>query len=108
MKPLKDFILEWNYTHRSVIFSLQEAPIIRKPTEVGIRYSTAKYPDLSTKKWNSLVDLVDAKSHGTMCVVTNEYLFERGIINIGIASANHNYQERLVIGVLRWIGEKFF
>ena len=43
-----------------------------------------------------------------MYVVTDEYLFERGIIDIKIASSNHNYQERFVVGVLRWIAEEFF
>jgi len=108
-QTLKDFVLEWNELHDRFVFSFQEAPGTSRPTEVGIRYSAAKYQDFfSTDKWNRLKDIVEAKSHGTMYVFTDEYLFERGIIDIKIASSNHNYQERLVTGVLRWIGEEFF
>ncbi len=106
---LDDFIFSWNKAHKRFIFSAQEAPVIGRPTGVEIRYSAAKYQNFfSTDKWNKLKDVVEAKSHGTMYVVTDEYLFERGIIEIKVASSNHNYQERLVVGVLRWICEEFF
>ena len=106
---LDDFIHNWNRLHNGFIFSAQEAPITGRPTEIEIRYSAAKYQDFfSTDKWNTLRDVVEAKSHGTMYVVTDEYLFERGIIEIKVASSNHNYQERFIVGVLRWICEKFF
>lgn len=106
---LKDFILDWNKSHNRFFFWSQEIPGIGRPTEVGVRYSAAKYQDFySTDEWNRLRDVVDAKSHGTMYVVTDEYLFERGIIDIKVASSNHNYQEYHIISVLRWIGEEFF
>lgn len=108
-QTLSDFICEWNQTHRRFIFSAAEAPMCDRPISVDIRYSAAKYQDFySAKQWNSLTDLVEVKSHGTMYVTTDERLFERGIIEIKVASSNHNYEERLVIGVLRWIGEEFF
>lgn len=108
-QALKDFILDWNKSHNRFVFSAQEAPVTGRPIEVEIRYSAAKYQDFfSTNKWKKLKDVVEEKSHGTMYVVTDEYLFERGIVEIKIASSNHNYQERLVVGVLRWICEKFF
>ena len=108
-QTLKDFILEWNGSHKHFNFSMQEAPGTGRPTEVEIRYQAAKYKDfLSAKNWLSLKDIVEAKSHGTMFVFTDECLFEYGIVEIKIASANHNYQERIVVGVLRWIYEEFF
>ncbi len=108
-QALKDFILDWNKSHNRFVFSIQEIPATGRPTEVEIRYSAAKYQDFfSTDKWIKLKDVVEAKSHGTMYVVTDERLFERGIIEIKVASSNHNYQERFIVGVLRWIGEEFF
>jgi len=108
-QALKDFIFDWNKSHNRFIFSAQEAPATGRPTEVEIRYSAAKYQDFfSTDEWNRLKDVVEAKSHGTMYVVTDEYLFERGIVEIKVASSNHNYQERFIVGVLKWIGEEFF
>lgn len=108
-QTLNDFILEWNKPHIRFVFSAQGTSATGRPTEVEIRYSAAKYQNFfSTDKWNKLKDVVEAKSHGTMYVVTSEYLFERGIVEIKVASSNHNYQERLVVGVLRWIGEEFF
>ncbi len=106
---LKDFILDWNKSHNRFSFWFQEIPGTGRPAEVGVRYTAVKYRDFySADEWNRLRDIVDARSHGTMYVVTDEYLYKRGIIDIKVASSNHNYQERHVIGVLRWIGEEFF
>lgn len=108
-QTLTDFIHSWNQSHKQLIFSVAEAPIIIRPTSIDIRYSAAKYRDfLSAIEWSRLKKLVEAKSHGIMYVVTDDNLFERGIIEIKVASSNHNFQERLVVGVLRWIGEEFF
>ena len=108
-QTLQDCILDWNKSHNRFSFWSQEVPDTGRPTEVGVRYSAAKYQKFySTDEWNRLRDIVDARSHGTMYVVTDEYLYKRGIIDIKVASSNHNYQERHVIGVLRWIGEEFF
>ena len=108
-QTLGDFILDWNKSHNRFAFSAQDIPVTGCPTGVEIRYSAAKYQDFfSTEKWNKLKNAVEMRSHGTMYVVTDEHLFERGIVEIKIASSNHNYQERLVVGVLRWIGEEFF
>ena len=108
-QTLKDFILDWNKSHNRFSFWSQEIPGMDRPAEVGVRYSAAMYQDFySTDEWNRLRDIIDAKSRGTMYVVSDEYLFERGIVDIKVASSNHNYQERHVIGVLRWIGEEFF
>lgn len=108
-KTLKDFILDWNKSHNRFVFSVQETPVTGRPTEVNVRYSAGKYRRyLSINQWDRLVGVVEAKSHGTMYVVSNEKLFRSGIVNIAVASANHNYQERIIVGVLRWIGEEFF
>ena len=108
-QTLGGFILDWNEHHNRFVFSAQEVPVTGRPTEVEIRYSPAKYHRyLSIEQWDRLVAVVEAKSHGTMYVVSNEKLFRSGIVSIAVASANHNYQERIVVGVLRWIGEEFF
>ncbi len=74
-----------------------------------IRNSAAKYQNFySIDNWHLLNDMVYARSHGTMFIVTDEYLFGQRIIETKIASCNHNYSERFVIGVLKGIGEKFF
>lgn len=106
---LMEFVKEWNANHRRFIFAINDSSMVNRPTSVEIRYSAAKYQNFySTDNWHRLIDLVDAKSRGTMYIVTDEYLFERGIIEAKLASCNHNYQERLIVGTLRWIGEEFF
>lgn len=108
-QTLKEFILDWNKSHRHFTFSANNSPITGRPLNIEIRYSAAKYQNFfCTNSWNKLKDVVEAKSHGTMYVVTDEHLFERGIVEIMVASSNHNYQERFIVGVLRWIGEDFF
>lgn len=108
-QTLEKFVFDWNKAHNRFTFSTNNTPVTKRPTDIKIRCSAAKYQDIfSTDTWNKLKDVVEAKSHGTMYVVTDEKLFERGIIDIEIASSNHNYQERLIIGTIRWIGEEFF
>lgn len=107
-QTLDKFISGWNKSRKHFTFSCQKIPVIERPAEVQIRYLTAKYREfLSIDKWVFLKDMVETHSHGTIYVSTDEDLFERGIIDIKVASANYNYQERLVIGVLRWIAEFF-
>ena len=106
---LEDFIAKWNETHKRFEFSLIQAPLSTRPTSVEVRYPAAKYQKFySTDKWNELRLMVDALSHGTMVATTNEELFEKGILELKIASQNHNYQDRLAIATLSWIGEELF
>lgn len=107
-QTLDAFIQDWNESH-FLTFSVNLVPATNRPANIGVRYSAAKYQEmLCHRTWNQLVDVVESKSHGTMYVVTDERLFERGIVEIVVASSNHNFQERFVTGVLRWIGEEFF
>lgn len=106
---LSDFIAEWNKAHKRFTFSLQESPAVNRPTSVEVRYPAARYPDFfSSEIWEKFCDLVERRSRGTMYVATSERLFARGIVEIKIASQNHNFREHLVIDVLKWIGEKVF
>lgn len=104
-----DFIHEWNIEHPKFVFLANVVPEIKRPASIEIRYSAARYVDFySAQVWYRLKGVVEAKSHGTMLVMSSEREFECGMIHINIACANHNYEDRLVIGVLRWIGEEFF
>ncbi|MBE6013740.1 MAG: hypothetical protein E7241_00025 [Lachnospiraceae bacterium] len=106
---IKSFIEAWNGSHNRFIFSVYDNSGVNRPTSLEIRYSAAKYQAIfSTENWYRLVDVVEAKSHGTMYIVTDEYLFGRGIIEAKIASCNHNFDERFVVGVMTWIGEELF
>lgn len=106
---LNKFVEEWNAAHKKLIFSVYDSSGVNRPTSVEIRYTAVSFRSLySTENWYRLIDMVDAKSHGTMVVVTSEELFERGIIEIKIASCNHNYSDRFAVGTLCWIGEEFF
>ncbi len=108
-QKVQDFVHVWNSAHPKFVFLLNMIPEIKRPASVDIRYSAAKYADFyTTPAWYRLKGVVEAKSHGTMLVMSSEGEFERGIIHINIACANHNFEDRLVIGVLRWIGEEFF
>ncbi len=110
MESIVDFISDWSKSHsRSFAFSTQVDYITGHPTEVGIRYSAAKYQkNLNAEVWDRLCYFIEVNSHGTMYVYTSEFVFERGIIDIKLSSSNHNYQERLVVGTLMRIAEEFF
>lgn len=108
-QTLDEFVKRWNSEHARFTFTVQKVTETNRPVTVEVRYSAAKYQDtFSTKRWKRLKYTVEAMSHNTMFVVSDEYLFESGIVSIAVASSNHNYSERIVVGVLRWIGESFF
>ena len=107
---LDEFILDWNQQNNNrFTFSAVKIPVSGRPANIEIRFSAVRYRNsISTETWNHLFSLVEAKSHHTMYIVTDEFLFERGIISIAVGSSNYNYQERFVVGVLSWIGEIVF
>ncbi len=108
-QTLKGFVLEWGEAHPRFVFALREDAATGIPLGVEIRYPAAKYHDfLSVTNWEKMRDVVEAKTHGNMYVVTDAHLFERGIIEAKLAAMNHNFQERMVVGALRWLGEEFF
>ena len=110
-RSLAEYVADWNSHERRhrIIFAVNEPPGTGRPTSIEIRYSAVRYQRyLSIEQWDRLVAVVEGKSHGTMYVASSEKLFRRGIVDVKIASCNHNYQEYHVIGVLRWIAEEFF
>ena len=108
-RTLEGFILDWNQSHKHLVFSLTKSPVVDRPINVEIRYPAVKYRNVfTTENWQKLNDMVDAKSHGTMFITSNEYLFERGVINASIASQNHNYEDQRIAGTLIWISENMF
>ena len=106
-QSLKDFICEWNRAHWHFFFAMQEAPVVERPVSIEIRYWAVDYQDFSTEQWNLLKNLVEENPHGMMYISSNEDFFKRGVVEIKITSANHEYREDLVVETLRRIGEEF-
>lgn len=109
-QTVKDFVIEWNQTHKRFVYALFYGHGAIRPTSVEVRYSAAKYRNFLYKAdtWKTLTETVERISRGTMFAVTDEWLFERGVLEFKIASYNHNYQDKHVISVLKWLGEDFF
>lgn len=110
MNRLVDFVRDWNMTHKRFTLALFFAPeVMNRPTSVEIRYPAARFQRiLSSKNWEELNLMLGVRSRHNMYITTSEYLFMRGIIDVKIASQNHNYNDRYAIGALRWIGEELF
>ena len=107
MQTLEDFIEEWDTTHSDFKFVLDGVPEIR--LNVEIRCSRERYRKfLTVENWNRLSYMIEAQTHGNMYLMDCglDY-FEHGCMYAVINSANDNYEERLIIGALRWLGEKF-
>ena len=109
-QTLRDFVADWNQAHKRFAYAISYGPGVSRPTGVEVRYSAAKYRSFLYKAgtWETLTTNVQEKSRGTMFVVTDEWLLQRGVLEIKIASFNHNYQDKHVISVLKWLGEDFF
>lgn len=107
-QTLEDFINEWNATHSYFKFVLNGTPTIW--LNVEMRCSRTRYQEfLTAENWNKLSSVIEAKTHGNMYLIDYgiDY-FEHGCMYAVINSLNHNYDERLIIGALRWLGENFF
>ena len=113
MQSVQDFINGWNNpkdgSKRNVMFRSDVVVSGERPTTISVRYSAAKFRSFClAEEWRNLVSMVQEKSRNLLFVSTDEDLFANGIININVATMNHNYSDRNIIGVLRWIGEEFF
>ena len=74
-----------------------------------MRYTAICYRDLyTTDDWNHFRTMVGLKSHNLMMVVSNEEAFGQGVVQIVISSANHDYNESLIVSTLEWISRDFF
>lgn len=112
-QSVHDFINDWNNPkdglRRNVMFRSDVVVSGERPTKISVRYSAAKFKSFClAEKWKDLVSMVQEKSRNLLFVSTDEDFFAHGIIDIDVAAMNHNYSDRNIIGVLRWIGEEFF
>jgi hypothetical protein len=109
-QTLKDFVTNWNLKHKRFSYALFYGPGVNRPASVEVRYSAVKYRNFLYEDgtWETMRVLVEAKSHGTMFVITDEWLLQRGVLEIKVASHNHNFKDEYIIDTLRWLGEEFF
>ena len=106
-QTLEDFVKEWNATHSHFKFALDGTSEIG--LNVEIRCSRERYQKfLTIENWSRLSCVVEGQTHGNMYLMDCglDY-FEHGCMYAVINSVNDNYEERLIIGALRWLGEKF-
>lgn len=107
MQTLEEFIDEWNATHSYFKFVLDGVSMLR--LNVKICCSTTIYQKfLTIENWSRLSCVIEGQTHGNMYLLDCglDY-FEHGCMYAVINSVNDNYDERLIIGALRWLGEKF-
>ena len=101
---VKDFVVDWNKTHHKVKFSAYKATGSERPVSVEVRYPELSRDDLKNKDWNKMIVLVEENSEETMVVTTNEKSYEKGIIQLLIASRRTNFDERRIVWTLTWLG----
>ena len=76
---------------------------------IEMRYSAVCFRDLyTTDDWNHFKAMVGLRSHNLMMVVPSEEAFSQGVVQIVISSANHDYNESLIVRTLEWISRDFF
>ena len=113
MSNIEEFVKEWNQEHGkdydSCVFAICNTDGTWYPVSARVDYSPFKHWNLlTTVNWEILNREVDLRSNDTMCVMTSRRLFGKGIVEIGIAYRNPDYNEDAVIRTLLWIGEEFF
>ena len=108
-ETLEEFILRWNFTYDSLIFSANKAPVTKRPTNIEARFTTSLYQDLLTDdNWFKLVREIADKSQNLMFVKSDTNYFKLGILEMVVSSQSRDYDDDHIIAALKWIGEKFF
>lgn len=106
---LQDFAIAWNAKHKKLNFGVVWPLGIDQPTSIEIRFSAMKNSEFfSLANWARFIDVVEHDSRGLVVVTTGYSLFRKGIIELKIASKNVNYDERIVLRMLRRMIEGFF
>lgn len=100
-----EFVSQWNREHCDVKFSLPKMVGTTCPNSVEVRYPEIFRSDLNSKDWNYMIAEIEKRSEETLVVTTNEKSFEKGIIQLLIASRHSNFDERRVAWTLEWLGE---
>lgn len=105
MQTLEEFIEDWNATHSHFKFALNGVSTIR--LNVEIRCSTTIYQKfLTAENWDRLSRATQSLTRGNMYLMDCgiDY-FEHGCMYAVINSVNDNYNERMIVATLRWLGK---
>ena len=105
---IKDFIEEFNKQKKGLEFGLQTIEGTGKPTVVEIRYNSVRFKkNLTSQDWKMLLLELETRSKNSFYIVTDQFLFERGVMAAKIASCNHNFSEERVVNCLKFLVEFF-
>lgn len=76
---------------------------------IEVRFSPASYRWYSlAKTWESLVYNTQTRSHRTLFVATTPEMLCGGILELKVASRNHNFREDFIAKTIAWLSEYFF
>ena len=115
---LADFTEGWNSNHdsvkimelsigdiRSIICMDDNLPELR-PVGVSVRFDPIKHRKYySYGGWAELEKKIEKESKGLLFITSSQNLFEKGVIELAIASAHPKYNEIFLISALKWLGE---
>lgn len=106
----KEFVSGWNnhHKHEKIIFYVDGSER-HQITDLKVRFAATKYRrHYEDGFWDRLTAMVEQCSHGTIFVASNKTLFNNGILEMKVASANNNYKEEYFQATLCWLGEELF
>lgn len=102
---VKEFVKEWNKTHKKVFFTSYKASGSERPVSVEVRFPELPQSGVDLMNWNLVNALVEDESDGTMVITTNACSFEKGIIQLLISSRHTHFDERRIVYTLEKLGE---
>lgn len=88
---------------------------LHRDTETGVllsievRFSPASYRWYNlAETWESLTYNAQTRSHKTLFVATTPEMLSGGILELKVASRNHNFREDFIAKTLEWLSGYFF
>ena len=97
---LEQFARDWNRESTSVSINVLADSEMHLPSSIEVRFSPLMG---AVYDFEELMEQIESLSRMTMVVASSADAVDLGIIDLKVASRKFNYDETVVIGVLRWL-----
>ena len=100
MSRVERFTCDWNQDSQDVMFTSVSNPETGRVSTIEVRFAPLEGAEYD---WEEICGQVGSLSRYNMIVGSEPEMIGYGIIDLKVASMKHNYDEGVIIGVLRWL-----
>lgn len=116
IKKLEQFVSNWNKSRKPkdpafylVTRSDENGSRHKVVTGVEVRFPAMSYRSIGMlEDFNELKDAIRLSSRGLICLHSSSEEFNRGILNLSVASSDPNFAQSSIIKTIKALGEGYF